>query len=142
MSGIAPGLERGILALYAELAADIERESPKCRACGDCCDFPKQGYLLYATSAEVDLVVSRVDPHPPWPSPELCPFHVGGKCALRQYRPLGCRTYYCESFAVTGPCLYAAYHDRLKALIADHDLDYRYAPFLDLLAAAWGERHA
>jgi len=137
LSGPAPGLEHGILALYSELGSDIERESPTCRACGDCCDFPKQGYVLYATSVEVDLVVSRVDPRPPWPSRELCPFHIGGKCVLRRYRPLGCRTYYCQSFAVTGPCLYASYHDRLKDLIGSHGHEYRYAPFLDLLAEGW-----
>lgn len=134
-SGPAPHL--AVLALYDRLDADIAQTQPECRACGRCCDFPHQGYVLYATTAEVDLALAQKGLPSAWPRRELCPFQVDGRCANRLGRPLGCRTYYCRSFEIKGPLLYTRYHDRLKAIISDHGQAYHYAPFLGLLAEAW-----
>lgn len=130
-------LQQAIMALYAELDAEIAQAKPVCRACGECCDFPRQDYVLYATTAEVELAMVQGRRPDVWERYDLCPFHVGERCANRRGRPLGCRTYYCKSFEIRGPLLYARFHDRLKAIIVEHGHDYRYAPFLDLLAEAW-----
>jgi len=134
-----PSLHRDILGLYAELDAEIVRRHPHCNACGECCDFPKQGFVLYATSAEVGLVTANLPAPGAWDCAELCPFHQDGKCHNRAYRPVGCRTYFCDpKFSVPGPLTYTRFHERLKAIIAHHGHPYRYAPFLTMLAETWG----
>lgn len=41
-----------LLALYAELDAELEELQPACRACGRCCDFSTHGEVLYASRLE------------------------------------------------------------------------------------------
>ena len=132
-------VDRELLALYDQLDAEIAQHEPACRACGACCNFPEQGFTLFATSAEVALVVAHGSPRPPWPDRRLCPYHVEGRCTIRPYRPLGCRTYFCgPALSVSGPMLYGTYHGQIKAILVRHAREYRYAPFLELLADAWG----
>ena len=135
---MTPALERDLLALYEQLDEEIARDDPQCRACGECCDFPEQGYELFATTAEAALVVSHERQPDSWRDTRLCPFHVDGKCANRRCRPLGCRTYFCDdSFHTRGPVLYGKYHDLLKAILERHGHEYRYGLFMELLADAW-----
>jgi len=133
-------LARDILDIYATLDEEIARVGPTCRACGECCDFHKQGYTLFATSAEVALVTTHVPRPERWPDEILCPFQDAPQCSNRDYRPLGCRTYFCDpKLGSAGAVLYGRYHDRLKAVIERHGHEYRYAPFMELLAETWHE---
>ncbi len=131
-------LDQDLLAVYAALDNEIAAAAPSCRACGECCDFPKQGFTLFATTAEVELAL-RLGPGPGrWTNRQFCPFQAGGKCANRRCRPLGCRTYFCDAaFGDTGPVLYGRYHDAIKAAIDRHGHEYQYGPYLELLADAW-----
>ncbi len=132
-------LQQELLALYAELDRELEPAQAACRACGECCDFPKQGFLLFATSAEAELAARCGPPPASWPDRERCPFHVDGRCLNRRGRPLGCRTYFCDPAAEEqGRRVYADYHDRIKRTIERCAAEYRYGPFLHLLAEAWG----
>ena len=131
-------LQQDILALYDQLDAEIAQADPECRACGECCDFPEQEHVLYATTVETELALAQAALPAQWPDRRLCPFHEAGRCTNRSGRPLGCRAHFCDpGFREAGIALYARRHDRLKDLIERDEDEYRYAPFLELLAEAW-----
>lgn len=84
-------------ALYREVDGAVERSSAVCIGRGVCCRFEEAGHELYATALEADYAAAR---HPDPPAPEAegrCPYHVAGRCTAREGRPLGCRTYFCDT---------------------------------------------
>jgi Fe-S-cluster containining protein len=84
-------------ALYADFEAFVERARPVCIRRGVCCRFEEAGHELFATGLEADYAASR---HPDAREPEApgrCPYHVSGRCTAREGRPLGCRSYYCDT---------------------------------------------
>lgn len=127
MSGIAPGLERGILALYAELAADIERESPKCRACGDCCDFEEFDHRLFVTPPELVYLASNLGVEDLKPmSTGRCPYNVEGKCSVYEYRFAGCRIFSCSGHPDFQSRLSETALEKFKAVCTHFQVPYRY----------------
>jgi len=83
--------------LYAEFEAFLAKAGPVCIGRGVCCRFEEAGHELYATALEADYAVAA---HPDVPQPEApgrCPYHVAGRCTAREGRPLGCRTYFCDT---------------------------------------------
>lgn len=83
--------------LYEEVDALVEKASPVCIMRGVCCRFEEAEHQLYATTLETDYAAHC---HPEAPVPEApgrCAYHVAGKCTAREGRPLGCRTYFCDS---------------------------------------------
>jgi len=83
--------------LYAEFEALLERARPVCIRRGVCCRFEEAGHELFATGLEADYAAAR---HPDAPPPEAegrCPYHVRGRCTAREGRPLGCRSYHCDT---------------------------------------------
>ncbi len=120
--GIAPvvAAEKRALAfaalerLYAEFEALLERARPVCILRGVCCRFEEAGHELYATGLEADYAAAR---HPDAPPPEAegrCPYHVRGRCTAREGRPLGCRSYHCDTH--TESVLAEAHEHFLKAI--------------------------
>ncbi len=83
--------------LYEEVDAFVVKSASVCIARGVCCRFEDAGHDLYATTLETDYAAHR---HPTAPEPEApgrCAYHVEGKCTAREGRPLGCRTYFCDT---------------------------------------------
>lgn len=83
--------------LYAEVDAFVARARPVCILRGACCRFEEAGHELFATALEADFAAAQ---HPRAPAPVAsgrCPYHVEGRCTARAGRPLGCRTYFCDS---------------------------------------------
>jgi len=84
-----------LLALYAELDDRLAELCLLCRACGACCDFRRNDYHLYASYLERALVVARCG-LPELTPDGLCGFLRDGRCSIHRYRPLGCRTFFCD----------------------------------------------
>ncbi|MEL6428042.1 MAG: YkgJ family cysteine cluster protein [Planctomycetota bacterium] len=121
--------------LYAELEELLAAVRPVCIGRGVCCRFEEADHLLYATALEADYAAAK---HPEAPLPEAdgrCPYHVAGRCTAREGRPLGCRTYFCDTRFSDG---LEATHERLLREVRhiEEDLGYPavYAPFPELLA--------
>lgn len=139
----------------ASVLADADREiadlRPVCRSSGRCCQFETYGHRLYVTAAElvhfarvhvpgegrqpIENQESRIKNQKSLPlqqffagpTPQGCPFQVGGLCTAREARPLGCRVYFCDQNAQSWQnSLYEKYHARLRALHERFGLPYRY----------------
>jgi Fe-S-cluster containining protein len=116
--------------------ADRAAAGATCRACGACCHFDRAGHRLYLSIGELALLASAPAPRPQQLARGRCPYQVAARCAARRRRPLGCRTYFCES-----PDRQAAQdrHERLHAAVRGlHEafgVPYRY---VELTAALSG----
>ncbi|MBI4583646.1 MAG: hypothetical protein HY717_06460 [Planctomycetes bacterium] len=126
-------LRQEIEALYRDLEAEIRAAGVACWQRGDCCDFERSDHLLYASTLEI-AHVQELHPRPFSPGSKLCPFWIDGLCTLRERRPLGCRTYFCDRrFQEKLHALYEKYHRRIKVLAARHRAPWVYLPFVDAL---------
>jgi len=116
--------------LYEEVDAFVAKASPVCIMRGVCCRFEDAGHELYATALETDYAAHC---HPAAPTPEAegrCAYHVAGKCTAREGRPLGCRTYFCDTR--TDSVLEEAHEFFLKGIRkigAEYDYPVPYARF-------------
>ncbi len=122
-------------ALYAELDAELTDIQDTCQACGRCCDFSTHENVLYASRLERDLLRSADLPREKAEA-QVCPYLTGGKCAAREVRTLGCRTYFCDAAAgPKGQELYERYRKRLAEISRRAGLDWDYRPVLAELRA-------
>jgi len=120
---------RELQAIYDEVEAHLTGLGVQCRACGECCDFGRNDYRLYASEVERALVVARHgEPHL---TPEgRCGFLVAGRCSIHASRPLGCRIFFCDpAHKPREQDLYHAYMSRLHTLTDRLHLPWNYAPF-------------
>ncbi|HHT9125049.1 MAG TPA: hypothetical protein ACFYD6_04440 [Candidatus Brocadiia bacterium] len=142
-------IELKLQRIYKELDEELASASggsPGCDACGECCNFAKFDHVLYATTIEVDYIkrnVSEVGARCNVPlqsasdgsHKDVCPFLVDKKCSIRDYRTLGCRVFFCNPNYQRNLSqeIYNKYYRKIKDLANTHDLEWRYAPFLELL---------
>ena len=78
-----------------------------CRTCGTCCRFTPGGIVLFATALEMAYLVTGAGRPPAERLPAAgppdaawqCPYQEGDRCAAHRWRPLGCRTYFCDAAA-------------------------------------------
>jgi len=88
--------------LYHYLDDQLAATNPSCKNCGRCCGFERFGHRLYATTLEmlyfqhglsqnknVALAVDR--------SNGCCPCQQDAGCGMYEYRPSGCRIFYCQA---------------------------------------------
>lgn len=121
-----------LAALYAEVDAEIAAAAPRCEMSGRCCNFKLMGHELWATALETAYARRAAAEQVPEAEAGLCPWHVEGLCTLRDGRPLGCRTYFCDSdFTEAGQVLHERMHRRLAQLHETHAVPYRYERFVD-----------
>jgi Fe-S-cluster containining protein len=100
--------------IYARVDEALAGRSATCQACGRCCAFRPGGPVLFASALEMAFLVTEAGPPgadgrvPPgegddaWRCLYQAPQNdasVGGLCAAREARPLGCRTYFCDPAA-------------------------------------------
>jgi Fe-S-cluster containining protein len=122
--------------LYAEFESFLAKANPVCIGRGVCCRFEEAGHELYATALEADYAAAE---HPDIPEPEApgrCPYHVAGRCTARAGRPLGCRTYFCDTRTTT--VLEEAHEHfltRVREIERDTGYPAAYGRFPDLLQA-------
>ena len=83
--------------LYAEVDAAVAASGARCELSGLCCRFEDAGHELFSTALEADYAVAQHPEAPPPAAAGRCPYHVEGRCTARAGRPLGCRTYFCDT---------------------------------------------
>jgi len=103
--------ESELCGIYERADAALREAATSCRACGQCCSFKKGGLVLFASGLEMAYLVAksgrpaadrRVAPgraDDPWQCPYQAPATNPGEgalCSVHPWRPLGCRTYFCD----------------------------------------------
>ena len=127
-------IELKLQGIYKELDEELAKISLGCDACGECCNFAKFDHVLYATMIEVDYIKRNVSVPQNHSNKNICPFLVDNKCGIRDYRTLGCRVFYCNpNYQNLSQEIYNKYYRKIKDLAQAHDLEWRYAPMLELL---------
>ena len=116
--------------LYRDLEKEVARVQPRCELSGRCCDFKTSNLTLFATDLEIRWLEARTAAGEQ-PDPELCPHYVNKLCEARDGRPLGCRVYFCDtSTQVEMEQLSERFHQRLKQIHDECEVDYSYQPFV------------
>jgi hypothetical protein len=110
-----------------------------CKSCGNCCDFNGFDHRLFVTPPELmyltaNLGVERIRPMPT----SRCPYNIGGKCTVYEYRFAGCRIFCCNADADFQSGLSESALKKLKSVCTEFQIPYRYtdlASALNSLAA-------
>ena len=136
-----PRIDAALRAMHDEVAAEVATRRPTCLPSGRCCRFEEYGHRLYVTGieaawclrgagrtptrADVSAAVARGD----------CPFLEQGLCGVHAWRPIGCRTFYCDG-ASDGwqQALTERLVARIRALHDEHGIPYRYGEWRAMLA--------
>ncbi len=120
--------------IYKELEEDLSRLAPECKACGRCCHFESFGHVLYASNLEVDYLLLKAGPPKKSIAKEVCPYLVDNLCTVRRHRTLGCRVFFCQKdWQDTSQELYQRYYRRIKELATRYQLEWCYAPMVELM---------
>jgi hypothetical protein len=132
-------LHRRVLDVYAAADAAVAAAGPRCDASGRCCRFKEYGHTLFISHLEAAVLLEAAPPYELPVSGDFCPFQVDSLCTAREPRPLGCRVYFCDpTYQETGNDITEANLRRLKALAAEYDTGWRYAPLHVFLNEAEG----
>ena len=99
--------ERAALAAIYRRIEEALAPVAACRACGTCCRFTPGGIVLFSTALEMVYLISEAGWPPAGRLPAVgppdaawqCPYQEGDRCAAHLWRPLGCRTYFCDAAA-------------------------------------------
>ncbi len=128
---------RQVLALYAEVDAEVRAAGPVCVASGRCCRFKEYGHTLFVSSLEAEVLLDAAPPYETPVSSDFCPFQKENLCTAREPRPLGCRVYYCDpKYQETGNQITETYLRRLKEMTVEQGVEWRYAPLHTFLNGA------
>jgi Fe-S-cluster containining protein len=131
--------------LWTEWERELADEAATCRACGQCCDFPRQGHVLFATKGELDVCLDWSRRHVACDAREyrrrldagLCPFQESARCLVHAVRPLGCRIFFCRPHDAAGLDRTAAEaHRRLQRALRGKELLQWYGPALAYFGVA------
>jgi len=139
-----PRVAAALEALWAECDRRLADLGVRCRACGQCCDFPRRGHVLFAMKAELDVCLDWARRRLATDSHEmrrrldagLCPFQEGSSCRVHPVRPLGCRIFFCETDdAAQLERLAADLHRHLQSIVRGNGLLQWYGPALAYMKA-------
>ena len=107
-----------------------------CRCCGDCCDFDSYDHRLFVTLPELTYLRAGLGTEKIKTMPTgRCPYNIGGKCSVHEYRFAACRIFCCKGDADFQGELSEAVLARLKSVCGEFRIPYRY---MDLATALNG----
>ncbi len=126
-------------AIYEKLDEDLQEIQSECKACGSCCDFSENEFVLYASRIERDFLGQAASHETgsggPGQALAVCPYLDGKLCRAREFRTLGCRTHFCSSLSrEPGMELYEKYLREISKLSQEAGVDWDYRPVLAALA--------
>jgi len=114
--------------LYQDFEQDFDTLPKPCTQCGSCCHFDTFGHKLYVSSLEF-AYVSEHKLIPKIVNSGHCPYLKGQHCEARNFRMLGCRTFFRlhqPEDSERAQALYETYLKKLKDLYLDHNIQWEY----------------
>jgi Fe-S-cluster containining protein len=119
--------------LYSEVDDVCDTIQFSCKNCKNCCDFDASGLNLFASNLELAFFLINTKTIPTITA-NVCPFLSDSGCGVRDYRPLGCRTFFCmppENYDQQN--LYETNIAKIKAFIKTNNLPYNYSEWIKTL---------
>ena len=125
-SGARAELLAEVAGLYRRADARIAAVGATCLGGGACCRFDLASHRLYVSTAELAALVQQTPVV--WPArPGRCPYQLGPRCMARDRRPLGCRTYFCNTLSSSMlQAIYEQFHELLRSLHERLGAEYHY----------------
>jgi Fe-S-cluster containining protein len=117
-----------IAGIYEWLDSQVSSKiSGECEACGKCCDFKAFDQRLFVTLPELLYLAEKLNVEKLKPmSADICPYNVGGKCTVYEYRFSGCRIFNCKADVNIQSDLSEAVLEKLKEVSEKFRIPYRY----------------
>ncbi len=122
---------------YQRVDEAIAVYEPRCTNRGQCCNFARAGHRLFVTPIELAAFRRAYSDRwqPAEPASGRCPWQIEGVCTTREFRPLGCRVYFCDPQAQAWQNeFYEARLRELKQFMAEQGIQYRYEEWLSALS--------
>lgn len=135
---------RALLEIYDDVERELTSRGYACRACGKCCDFEANDYKLYASQIEKQLVIEKAGRRPVLVNGCCCFLDAAGKCTIHAWRPLGCRTYFCDRAGERNATeeLHERALARIKETATRHETGWQYGWFFaSLFPSFFGAWH-
>ncbi|HUT30064.1 MAG TPA: hypothetical protein VMX13_09755 [Sedimentisphaerales bacterium] len=130
------GLVGRVAGIYRRLDSQIRDDCNSagvCVACGKCCDFDSFDHRLFVTTPEVMYLAAKLGGENIKPmNGGRCPYNIGGKCSIHEYRFAGCRIFCCKGDADFQSGLSESAVKMFKSACVELGIAYKY---LDLPAA-------
>ncbi len=145
-------LER-VAEIYNWLHSQIRRRGDLaglCDVCGKCCDFDSPAlaseqelapgldrgfdHRLFVTPPELMYLTANLGDENIRPMPtSRCPYNIGGKCTVYEYRFAGCRIFCCNGDADFQSSLSESALKKLKSVCTEFQIPYRYTDLASAL---------
>jgi Fe-S-cluster containining protein len=98
-----------------------------CDACGKCCDFSKFDHRLFVTTPELMYLAANLGTESVKPKKtSRCPYNIGGKCSVYEYRFSGCRVFFCKGDTDFQSGLSERALKKFKSLCQEFQIPYCY----------------
>ncbi len=99
-----------------------------CDACGKCCDFAQLDHRLFVTPPELMYLAANLSNKKiKLMTTGQCPYNVGGKCTVYEYRFAGCRIFCCKGDTNFQSRLSESTLKKLKSVCTKFQIPYRYS---------------
>jgi Fe-S-cluster containining protein len=105
-----------------------------CKSCGNCCDFDGFDHHLFVTPPELMYLAANLGAENIKPMPtSRCPYNIGGRCTVYEYRFAGCRIFCCNGDADFQSGLSESALKKLKSVCTKFQIPYRYTDLASAL---------
>jgi hypothetical protein len=99
-----------------------------CDACGKCCDFKNFDHRLFVTPPELMYLSANLSGESIKAMPaSRCPYNIGGKCIVYEYRFAGCRIFCCKGDTDFQSRLSESTLKKLKSICTKFQIPYHYS---------------
>ena len=98
-----------------------------CEGCGKCCDFEAFDHRLFVTPPELMYLAANLGGEKPRAmTTGRCPYNIGGKCMVYDYRFAGCRVFCCKGDKDLQSRLSKFVLTEFRAICNEFNIRYRY----------------
>ena len=129
--------------LYEQVDSELSSVQPECSACGKCCDFETSGHQVWASEIEIEYLLTNAPAaYPQNLEQGKCPYWRDNKCAAHNFRLLGCRAFHHDKDSQE-KCreIYEKYLARIKLIVVNENLRWRYDNFLSAIGEKFAKRY-
>ncbi len=135
--GISSKIDVYMNKLYRRIDDELACFDNKCENCKRCCNFEISKLDLFVSNIEFAYFIIHISDIRK-PTNNICPYLTDSGCAVREFRPIGCRTYFCKpANSYSQSNIYERSLNDIKEFVRTNNLSYIYYPWLRFLDSYW-----